>query len=112
MKKSQSFSHLNTDQIQNLLHCMAVCKSCAKMCIEEGHKKTASLCHECADVCDLAIKLKCCESQFADKILDLCSQMCKKCAEECERMHAQHCKECAEVCRDCSNTCSKTHSSK
>lgn len=108
MKESQSFKHLNTDQIKNLMECMAVCKSCAKMCIDEGHQKTAISCIDCADICDLALKFSSCGSEFKDQALELCGQVCKKCAAECDKMQVQHCKECAVICKECSETCARS----
>lgn len=102
----KSFSNLKSDQIQNLMQCIAVCTACAHKCVQEGHKKTAVICHECAEVCDLALKLKCTGSEFSDQVLDLCADVCKKCAAECQKMQVQHCKECGDVCNTCSESCS------
>ena len=103
--KYQSFAHVNTEQMQNLFHCMAICKSCVAYCVQEGCKKTAVLCNECAEACHLAIKFKCCDSEFCNQALKLCSDVCKKCAEACKKLEIPHCKECADMCNRCSVTC-------
>jgi hypothetical protein len=102
----QSFSSLNTEQILNLMKCMAICKACWRKCIEEDNKETAVLCAECAEVCDLALRLKCANSQFSNDMLKLCAEVCKRCGEACQRIEAQHCKECGDICNRCSATCS------
>jgi len=96
---------LKDEQMQTLLNCMATCRACAKLCIDEGHKVTAVICGKCADVCELAIKFKCCNSEFSHQVMGLCVQICKKCSAECEKMQAAQCKECCVVCRQCAACC-------
>ena len=104
-KSNTEFPQTNTPQIKALNKCMITCSACSKRCLDEGHEKTADLCHQCIDVCALAIKSCCQESEFADQILELCSTVCSRCADECEEMNVPHCKECAEACRDCAEAC-------
>jgi hypothetical protein len=108
--KNSCFSYVGSKEFQNLAACIATCNACAKMCIEEGHKETAIICAECAEVCDLAFKFKSSDSEFSHKIAELCSQVCKKCAEACSKMTTKHCQECAEICKSCSESCCKAHS--
>lgn len=103
--KCQSYAHINSEQMQNLLQCMAVCKSCVAQCVQEGCKKSAALCNECAEACYLAIKFKCCNSEFCTQALKLCGEICKKCADECKKLQPQPCKECAEICARCCKSC-------
>lgn len=100
---------METHHMQVMLQCMGVCIACSKMCLEEGHKVTAALCNECADVCALAIKAANGEFKFEKQIMELCSKVCKKCSEECGKMSAKHCQECAEVCKECAEACGKGH---
>jgi hypothetical protein len=109
LDKYKSFSNLDTEQMHHLLACMIICESCANKCVQEGHKKTAKACKDCAEVCDLAIKLKCTDSNHANQTLKLCEDVCKQCATECNQMEAQHCKECAQICKRCSEMCSEAH---
>jgi len=99
------FPQINTPEIRALIECMNTCKACAKKCIEGGNKKTALLCGECCEICDLAIKYKCCDSEFTQQVLDLCGQVCRQCATECNRIESAHCHECAEACRRCAEVC-------
>lgn len=105
MSVKTQFPVLESKEMHRLMECMSICKACAKKCIEEGHKHTASLCQDCSDVCDLAIKLKSSESDYSYQILDLCAQICRQCATECSRMQAMHFQECAEACRHCVEAC-------
>lgn len=107
-KKYESFSFTNTEQAKNLLMCKAICDACSTMCIKDGNKKTAAICRECAEACDFAVTLRCCESQFSEKALQLCADICEKCAEECTSMNVKHCTECADICKRCSETCSSS----
>ncbi len=100
------FPNAETREMHRLMECMSVCRSCAKKCIEDGNKQTANLCLDCSDICDLAIKLKSCDSAYVQQALELCAYACRHCANECGRMSAQHCQACAEVCRHCAEACS------
>lgn len=102
--KSQ-FANLGSKEMHQLTECMSICKACAKKCIEEGNTRTALLCLDCSEICDLAIKLKSSESDYCQQILHFCAQVCRQCATECSRMQSYHCQECAEVCRHCAEAC-------
>lgn len=103
--KHLDFSVLNSEKMQILLNCMGACSACSKLCIEEGHKKTAILCEECSDICSLTAKLVAKNSEFADHMLEICARACKKCADACGKMDAPHCQECAETCWECAEAC-------
>ena len=104
-----SFPQIDSKEMQKLMECMSVCAACSKMCIDQGQKKTAALCAECADICSLAIKAQSNQSEFQHQIMDLCAQICRRCAEECKKMKVEHCQECAEVCIGCAESCSTAH---
>lgn len=106
--KYTEFPQTDTRYMHAIMECMSICVACTKKCIEDGHKKMAALCAECADVCALAIKSASCQSEFNPQIMDLCSQICRHCANECQKMQAQHCQECAEACNLCAEACSTT----
>lgn len=108
--KHKEFPQTDSPHVHAMMECMSICVACSKKCIEEGHKNTAILCAECADVCALAIKSASNQSEFNNQIMDLCAQVCKRCADECKKMQAKHCQECAESCRQCAEACSATHS--
>lgn len=108
--KSTEFQEIYSQQVQTIQECMSTCIACAKKCLEEGHKKTAVLCAECADICTLSIKAACCHSEFEHEIMELCATVCRRCAEECKKMQVRHCQECADVCKRCAEACMGTYS--
>ncbi len=100
-----AFPHAMHDHMLLLTQCMTICSSCAKMCIDKGHKPTAVLCGECADVCGLAIKAHSSDSEFNDEIMDLCTKVCTRCSEECKKQKVDHCQQCSEICQKCATAC-------
>ncbi len=107
---TSQFPQADTKEMHALMECMSICRACARKCVEEGNKRTAMLCHDCSDICDLTIKLKSCDSEYCQQVSDLCAHACRHCASECGNMQAQHCQECAEACRRCADSCSAVHS--
>lgn len=103
------FPDMETNHMQALMECMSICAACAKMCLDEGHKKIAQLCSETADICVLAIKSSSSHSEFQPQIMELCVQVCQRCAEECKKMKAKHCQECADICTTCAEACSNVN---
>lgn len=104
--KYSEFPHVTHDHMKIMMDCYSICAACARMCIDEGHKQTALLCSNCADVCALAIKLHSEDSEFNDKIMELCAYVCSRCASECGKMKGvKHCQQCAEICRECEKAC-------
>jgi hypothetical protein len=104
--KSQ-FPQLDTKEMHHLMECMSICKACAKKCTEEGLARVACLCLDCSDICNLAIQLKSSDSEYAQQVLTLCSQVCRQCATACSHnTQSFYCQECAEACRHCAETCS------
>jgi hypothetical protein len=101
------FPNTDTREMHQVMECMSICRTCAKKCMEEGHKQLALLCLDCSDICDLVIKLKSSESEYCQQVLELCAYACRHCANECNHMPSQHCQECAEVCRRCAEACSR-----
>jgi hypothetical protein len=109
-KKSSEFPEAHNPNVQAMQECMSVCVACAKKCLDEGYKKTAAVCADCADVCSLAIKATSGHSNFERDIMDLCATVCKSCAEECKKIQVKHCQECSDVCHHCAEACSGAHS--
>lgn len=105
MANYSEFRHLGHDHMQKLMDCFAICSACAKMCVEEGHKETAKLCMDCADVCGLTIKLHSSDSVFNPQVTELCSTVCSRCADACAQMSAKHCQQCSQACRECVEAC-------
>lgn len=105
MKKYSEFRHVGHDHMQKLMECFAICSACAKMCIEDGHKTTAKICSDCADICALTIKLHSGDSEFNHQISELCSSICSRCADACSKVDADHCKQCSQACQECAESC-------
>jgi hypothetical protein len=83
--KCSAFPHEGHDHLDLLKRCFSITSACAKICIEAGHKKTALICSDCADIYGLTIKLHCGDSDFGPQMFKLCAEVCRKCAEECAR---------------------------
>ncbi|QQV64854.1 hypothetical protein ABCA12_0142 [Acinetobacter junii] len=64
-------------------------------------------CLECADICQLCVRMQQHNSPFLKEICELCAKICEYCAEECEKHSHDHCKKCAEACRQCAEECRK-----
>ena len=104
-KKFSEFPHAQHEHMNLLLTCFTICSSCSKMCLEEGHKESAALCQDCADVCSLAIQLHSRDSEFSDAIMLLCAEVCRRCSEVCSQMKAKHCQQCSDICKQCALAC-------
>lgn len=104
-KKYSAFPHVHHEHMQVMNNCFSICAACSAMCAKEGHKETAVLCSDCADVCALAIKLHSSDSEFNPKVMALCADVCARCAEACFKNKAEHCQQCAEICKECAKAC-------
>lgn len=93
--------------LQALAECIIKCNNCAKKCKEEGHKTTAALCSECAEICTITHKFISCNSEYSQELLTLCSKICQKCCEECCKVNTKHCQDCADACRRCCECCAE-----
>jgi len=108
-ERNSEFPELYSSHIKDMQECMSICAASAKKCIEEGHKETAALCAECADICALAIKASSAQSELEQEIMELCTLACQKCGDACKNMQVKHCQVCAEVCKCCADACSGSH---
>lgn len=99
----------NRELINSLSNCVIACEHCASSCLEEDNVKMMARCikldHDCADICNLAMKYLSRNSEDTNSVVELCATICAKCAEECEKHDHDHCKECAEACRNCEESC-------
>ena len=95
--------------IDELYLCAAQCEACYKACLLEKDKDKLQRCmildQECNDICQLTGRLLEKGSEYADKYLKLCSEICSACAEECQKHHHDHCQKCAVECRRCAEMC-------
>jgi uncharacterized protein DUF326 len=99
----------NKQLIAELYLCAAQCEACYKACLSEKDKDKLQRCmvldQECDDMCQLTARLLEKGSEYADKYLKLCAEICTACAEECRKHHHDHCQKCADECRKCAEMC-------
>lgn len=107
-KNLEEFPKTRCSHMLTLMQCLSVCTTCARKCIEEGHKESAKMCLECAEICALAIKSHSADFELDAQIMELCAKACERCSQICAKMEAKHCQECAEVCHQCSEACSES----
>lgn len=88
---------------------MEACEHCATACLHEKDVKMMARCIEldrsCADACSWAMREMSRDSQFAERVCQLCAEICDACGEECAKHKMDHCQECAEACRSCAEAC-------
>lgn len=89
--------------------CVVTCTHCASSCLEEENVKMLTKCIrldlDCADICQLAVKLMARKSAFAEEVCRLCAEICEACGEECRKHDMDHCQECADACFECAEMC-------
>jgi hypothetical protein len=95
--------------IDACVECAAVCDHCASACLNEENVNKMARCikldMECAAICRTAAQLMSLESEHANAICQLCSDICNACAEECSKHSSDHCRICAEICYHCAEEC-------
>jgi len=84
--------------------CEQACTMCADNAMADGMIKCASMCMDCADVCNTMMRMMMRPSGFdmpsMRAMLQACMTMCSACADECGN-HA----EMSETCRMCQMAC-------
>lgn len=103
-------SHENYQHcIDACLACLQACEHCAASCLQEDDVKMMARCIEldrsCADLCTLAAREMARGSDFAERVCQLCAEVCDACGAECGRHKMDHCQRCAEACRACAKAC-------
>lgn len=97
------------DCIEACHDCLVACEHCATACLHEKDPKKMVRCIEldrsCADICALAEREMSRGSVFAERVCQLCADICDACGEECAKFEMDHCQQCAEACRRCAETC-------
>lgn len=97
---------------RNCGDCLRVCTETASHCIALGGRhadpRHLELLFDCADVCNLSVKLLARDSDFHMDLCSLCAQVCRQCARSCERIgEDEMMRECAEVCWRCAESCDR-----
>ena len=92
-----------------LHQCISACENCYSMCLREGNASHMVDCiitdRECADICTLTARLVAADSRIADKMLQLCIDICHTCEAICRKHDNEHCQECADACHACHLAC-------
>jgi len=92
--------------------CADLCNRCAVACLGEANISDLANCiildQDCALVCTMVTNLVSRQSQFVNRLLVICGDICEACAEECgKHAHMEHCRICAEACANCAEQCSQ-----
>jgi hypothetical protein len=101
--------------IDACLECVQTCTTCANADLAEEDvaqlSLCATLCINCADVCDVTARVLSRPAQsdqyIVHRLLQACVRACESSAEECGRhaQHHRHCAICEKVCRACAHAC-------
>ena len=97
--------------VRHAMFCAAICTSCADACVAEemDMRQCVRSCLDCADVCDMVMKVATRRTGSNEVVLrealQLCVTTCDLCAEECAKHDNDHCRRCAEMCRECAGDC-------
>jgi hypothetical protein len=91
------------------MECAEACDHCAASCLRETNVELMTLCIEldleCSSLCKTAALSMQLESQHANRVCELCADVCNACADECEKHDNDHCQACAAACRRCAEMC-------
>ncbi len=89
--------------------CANACEHCYISCLRGEDARHMADCiitdRECADICRLTAQFVATDSRFADKVLQLCKDMCLQCEEICRQHAHEHCQQCADACHQCHLAC-------
>lgn len=96
--------------IDELYFCAAQCGRCYNACRLEKDQEAFTRCmmldEDCEEICRLTAQFLERNSESAELLLKVCSEICETCAIECEKHpNVAHCKECADACRKCAEMC-------
>lgn len=98
-----------SELVESLERCLTACNNCAVSSLEEEHVQSMTDCIklnlDCADICDISLKLLARDSNQSTSAVQLCKNICAECAEECEKYEHEHCQQCADFCRRCESQC-------
>lgn len=97
--------------VEHILHCAAICNSCADACAAEemDMQQCIRTCLDCADICTAAARVGMRRTgeneEVLESMLETCIDACTICAAECAKHAMDHCRICAEMCRECAEDC-------
>jgi len=92
--------------------CANLCNRCAVACLGESNVGELANCitlnQDCAAICTMVAGLVNRQSQFVNRMLAICSEICEECEAECAKhAHMEHCRVCSEACAYCAEQCSQ-----
>ena len=100
-----------SELVESLENCVAVCNNCAASCLNEDNMQSMADCIrldlDCADICQLTLKLLARDSKQMTSAVELCRDICAECAAECGKHEYDHCQLCADSCRRCEDLCKR-----
>jgi len=89
------------------LRCAQACRECAAACLSEPDVHMMARCIQtdlaCAAICEATAEAMLQNINQANRLSQVCAEICTACAEECEKHEHEHCKRCAEACRQCAD---------
>ena len=95
--------------IEELYLCAAKCRRCYEACTEEADnqhlQKCINITRDCEQMCETTAQIVERNSEFQDKFLKWCAEICELCAEECSQHPHVHCTVCAQACKNCAEAC-------
>ena len=95
--------------LDTLMKCITACENCATKCLSEENVNQMEKCirtdRDCADICRITATFVARESQYMQKMLKQCIELCKDCEKECRKHDHDHCQKCADACRECVQAC-------
>lgn len=98
-----------SELVESLEDCVAACNNCAASCLNEDDVQMMTECIkldlDCADTCNLTLKLLARDSHHKMSIVEICKEICNECAAECQKHNHEHCKQCATACERCAEKC-------
>ncbi|RDV11317.1 four-helix bundle copper-binding protein [Pontibacter diazotrophicus] len=101
------------DLLQILAQCADECDHCFDMCLEDDRTdalvRALRACRDCAKICRVTASFVASGSDFAQRMTELCAEVCRKCADICENHteEEQETMHCARICRECEEACRK-----
>ena len=91
--------------------CQQACTMCADNSMADGMMKCASMCTDCADVCNTMMRMMMRPTGFdmasMQAMLQACMTMCAACSDECGNHSemSETCRMCAMACDACRAAC-------
>jgi hypothetical protein len=111
--KQPQTSPNHLENVMNYQSCIEACQQCivdcqnclGEMILQESDNDCPKCCIECAEICELCVRLMARDGKFTSEICRICAEVCEWCAEQCGAHKHEHCQRCAKSCRRCAEEC-------